>query len=182
MRPRFIKPKNPEAHSSPLKAIKSFIPVAMWDRVNEESKKQGVRPSVLMMRALRNEFLADNPFHHPLPDISEVPYDIDRQNPYCAKLFVFINKFPGLGLDHLLFLKEEIGIPTERDVLLCLRDLTSSSAPQIEAYIPLSHIGQPVKSEAFRAHREMKDMEKKAKMSERHSKFKSFKDETEGVL
>lgn len=105
-----------------LQNANTGISKAMMEKLDEYSIKMQVPKQILISRAIANELDSKNPFEVDFT-IPSVPFDEENKNPFTYKLYEYIKKNQNLSIEHLVLLRDDIGIREKDDVLLALRDL-----------------------------------------------------------
>jgi len=98
-----------------LVSVKSMISKTYLTKLREYSKALKVPMSLLIARAIKNEFNCENSFEAPIFDIPKLKPFSDETAPtiYTQKLYNFIQKYPGMSIEQLSMCREEIEIPSD---------------------------------------------------------------------
>lgn len=104
-----------------LVPVRSMVPRSYLAKLKELSTQTQTPMSLLVVRALRNEFMCENPFEAPVFHLPKLVPDSPETaaTPQSRKLFDFIQKYPGLTLEQLFMCKDEIGLPNDDEFLRC---------------------------------------------------------------
>jgi len=131
---KFPNKKQVKKLETVLVNIQGSVSKHMAEQLNKISDEKRVPKSVLIARAIANELDSQTPFEFDvsMPDIAYVDEDV----PGCVQLHKFIQSHPGLSIEHLVILKEDIGINNKETLLLAYRRLLAVN--MIEEYYPQS--------------------------------------------
>lgn len=110
------------------------------DYLETKAHEERMTVSTLVAIAIDNELDCEQPFvFH--KNIDHIPY-VDEDNVQSRKLFDYISRCPGLGLEHLALNRRDYGIETREEVFIAYRHLVKIG--MIEEYRPKDYMKYPM--------------------------------------
>ncbi len=126
------KEKKPE--DDPFVPTKVYIPKSLHHMLKTLSDKIKMPVSKLIVMAIDNEFDTSSPFFYPT-ELPTSPFVADAYTDEAGKIYQFLEKIDyGIGLDHLLLARRDIGIFSKDEFLLAYRELLEQK--MIEEFYP----------------------------------------------
>lgn len=114
--------------------VKIFLPKSLHFMLKAKSDKDRIPVSKLITIAVDNEMDVDTPFYYPAI-VPTTPYVESAYVDEAGKLYSFLEKVEyGIGLEHLLLCRRDIGIEDKSTLLLAYRELLKNDL--VEEFYP----------------------------------------------